>query len=59
MTDLRTYLYEPYTTRLENGREVLVQLFREPKSGTVIHAQLLFRQPDGGWGAAYPLERKP
>jgi hypothetical protein len=59
MAELRTYLYEPYTARLETGRDVLVQLFRNPESGEVIHAQLLFRQPDGGWGAPYPLERKP
>lgn len=59
MADLRTYLYEPYVARLESGREVLVQLFRDPDSGEVTHAQLLFRQSDGGWSMAYPLERKP
>lgn len=59
MADLRTYLYEPFVTRLPHGAEVLVQLFRNPETGEVTHAQLLFRQRDGGWGAAYPLERKP
>lgn len=59
MADLRTYLYEPFVTRLESGRVVLVQLFRDPETGQVTHAQLLFGQSDGGWSVAYPLERKP
>jgi hypothetical protein len=58
MTEPSTYLYEPYTGRLENGREVLVQIFRNPDDGTVIVAQLTFRQIGGVWGPPYTLEIK-
>lgn len=55
MAELRTYLYEPYLARLDNGREVLVQLFRDPKTGEVT-GQISFRQVGGEWGAPYQLE---
>lgn len=55
MAELRTYLYEPYVARLDNGREVLVQLFRDPKTGDVT-GQISFRQVGGEWGAPYQLE---
>jgi hypothetical protein len=51
-----TYLYEPYVAILENGREVLVQIFRNPDTGQPIQAQLAFRQAGGTWGVPYPLE---
>jgi hypothetical protein len=58
MTEPSTYLYEPYIGRLENGREVLVQIFRNPADGAVIAAQLTFRQAGGSWGPPYQLEVK-
>jgi len=54
--DPSAYLYEPYVALLENGREVLVQLFRDPESGRTLIAQLSFRQAGGSWGVPYNLE---
>ena len=55
MPEPRTYLYEPYVAVMENGREVLVQIFRDPTSGQVT-GQISFRQAGGCWGAPYQLE---
>jgi hypothetical protein len=51
-----TYLYEPYMAILENGREVLVQIFRNPETGHTLRASLAFRQAGGSWGVPYTLE---
>jgi len=51
-----TYLYEPYMAILENGREVLVQIFRDPDTGNTLRASLAFRQAGGSWGVPYTLE---
>lgn len=58
MTEPSTYLYEPYMARLENGREVLVQLFRDPTDGKLIVGQITFRQVGGSWGPPYQLEAR-
>lgn len=54
----KTFIYEVYLTTLENGQQVMFQLFREPETGKTLHAQLAFRSPaTGSWGVPYQCER--
>lgn len=55
MPEPATYLFERFLGRLP-GADVLVHVFRDPTTGTVIHAELRTRRPGGTWGDAYPLE---
>jgi hypothetical protein len=35
MADAKTYIYEVYTTHLDNSQMVLVQIFRDPETDKV------------------------
>lgn len=55
--EVSTYLYEPYVAILEDGRQALVQIFRDPTTGHVRNCQIAFRSFSWEtWGAPYPLE---
>ena len=56
--DAKTYTYEVFTTYLETGQQVMVQIFRDPLNGRVLHAQLAFKDTLGSWGVPYQLEKK-
>ena len=60
MADAKTYVYEVYTTtRLDTEQMVLIQIFRDPDDGRVLHAQLAFKNASGdSWGTPYQLEKK-
>tara|TARA_R110000868_G_scaffold12871_2_gene60896 strand:+ start:124 stop:330 length:207 start_codon:yes stop_codon:yes gene_type:complete len=59
MADAKTYVYEVYTTRLDTEQMVLIQIFRDPDDGQVLHAQLAFKNAIGdSWGTPYQLEKK-
>jgi len=59
MADAKTYVYEVYTTRLDTEQMVLIQIFRDPDNGQVLHAQLAFKNAIGdSWGTPYQLEKK-
>jgi hypothetical protein len=59
MTDLQTYLYECFVTTLENGQQVLFQVFRDPETFACVHAQMAFKTPSTGtWGNPYQLEKR-
>jgi len=48
-----------YTTRLDTEQMVLIQIFRDPDDGRVLHAQLAFKSAVGdSWGTPYQLEKK-
>jgi hypothetical protein len=58
MTELQTFTYEAFVGKLENGREVLVQIFRNPDTLEVLASQLAFKTIVGGtWQTPYPLEK--
>ena len=58
--DVDTYTYEVYLTALPNGQLVMVQIFREPDTLKVIHAQIAFKNAVGdSWGVPYQLEVAP
>lgn len=57
MAEPLAFTYEPLITRIGCGRtRVLVQLFRNPETGEILHAQLCVENPQGGWGVPYQLE---
>lgn len=58
MTDAKTYHYEVYKTTLDNGQQVMVQIFRDPTDGRVLHSQLSFRTNQDSWGVPYQLEKQ-
>lgn len=59
MSEVQFFDYEVYTTTLDNGQEVLIQIFRKPESGIVLHAQMAFRTATGdSWSVPYQLEKK-
>lgn len=54
----QTFIYEVYLTTLDNGQNVMFQLFRDVDTGRTLHAQLAFRSPQtGSWGIPYQCER--
>ena len=59
MADAKTYVYEVYTTNLDTEQMVLIQIFRDPDNGQVLHAQMAFKNAVGdSWGTPYQLEKK-
>jgi hypothetical protein len=56
--DAKTYIYEVYTSNLDNGQQVMVQIFRDPLDGRVLHSQLAFKDVLDSWGVPYQLEKK-
>lgn len=55
MAEPQAYIYEPLITHMGRLR-VLVQLFRSPTSGEILHAQLCHETAAGGWSVPYTLE---
>ena len=59
MAVAKTYIYEVYTTHLDSNQMVLVQIFRDPDDGRVLHAQIAFKDAIGdSWQTPYQLEKK-
>jgi hypothetical protein len=58
MPEIPTFIYETYTTVLDNGQEVLFQLFRDAETGAFLDAQMSFKVLGGSWGVPYPLEKR-
>jgi len=59
MADAKTYGYEVFTTCLDTEQMVLIQIFRDPDNGHVLHAQMAFKNAVGdSWGTPYQLEKK-
>ena len=50
MTELQTFTYEAFVGKLDNGREVLVQIFRNPDTLEVLASQLAFKTIAGVHG---------
>jgi hypothetical protein len=60
MPETTSYIYEPLVGRLENGQQVLVQLFRDPDTLELLQAQIAFRCAAWDtWGVPFTLEVAP
>lgn len=58
MTELQTFIYEAFVGRLENGQQVLVQIFRDPDTLDVLHSQIAFKTVSAGtWQTPYTIEK--
>ena len=58
MNELQTFIYEAFVGRLENGQQVLVQVFRNPDTLDVLHSQIAFKTVAGGtWQTPYTIEK--
>ena len=58
MTDPQIFDYLVLKTVLDNGQEVLVQIFTEPDTGKYLLGQIAFRSHASSWGVPIPLEKK-
>lgn len=50
--------YSVYTGVMDNGQEILVQIFTEPDTGKYLLGQIAFRSHASSWGVPIPLEKK-
>jgi hypothetical protein len=58
MTEVQTFTYEAFVGKLENGQQVLIQIFRNPDTLEVLASQLAFKTVAAGtWQTPYPLEK--
>jgi hypothetical protein len=58
MTDIQIFDYSVYTGVMDNGQEILVQIFTNPKSGKFLLGQIAFRTATASWGQPIPLEKR-
>ena len=58
MNELQTFTYECFIGRMDNGQQVLVQIFRNPATLDVLASQIAFRTNSGdSWQTPYQLEK--
>ena len=57
MTDIQIFDYSVYTGVMDNGQEILVQIFTNPDSGKFLLGQIAFRSHVSSWGVPIPLEK--
>ena len=58
MSDHKIVDYSVYVGTMENGQEILVQIFTDSDSGDYLMGQIAFRTASSSWGVPYPLEKK-
>ena len=58
MTDIQIFDYSVYTGVMDNGQEILVQIFTNPDSGKFLMGQIAFKSAAASWGVPIPLEKR-
>jgi hypothetical protein len=58
MTDIQIFDYSVYTGVMDNGQEILVQIFTSPESGKFLMGQIAFKTATASWGQPIPLEKR-
>jgi hypothetical protein len=58
MTEPKIVDYSVYTGVMDNGQEILVQIFTSPESGKFLLGQIAFRTATSTWGMPIPLEKR-
>jgi hypothetical protein len=58
MTEPQIFKYSVYVGTMDNGQEILVQIFTDSDSGDYLMGQIAFRTASSSWGVPYPLEKK-
>ena len=58
MTDIQIFDYSVYTGVMDNGQQILVQIFTSPESGKFLMGQIAFSTATSSWGQPIPLEKR-
>ena len=58
MSEPQFFDYSVYIGVMDNGQEILVQIFTESKSGKYLMGQIAFRSHASSWGVPIPLEKR-
>jgi hypothetical protein len=58
MSEPQIFDYSVYIGAMDNGQEILVQIFTEPETGKYLLGQIAFRSHASSWGVPIPLEKK-
>ena len=58
MSEPQFFDYSVYVGAMDNGQEILVQIFTEPESGKYLMGQIAFRSHASSWGVPIPLEKR-
>ena len=58
MTDIQIFDYSVYTGVMDNGQEILVQIFTNPDSGKFLMGQIALSTAASSWGQPIPLEKR-
>ena len=58
MEEPQIFNYSVYTGVMDNGQEVLVQIFTDPDTGKYLLGQIAFRSHASSWGVPIPLEKR-
>jgi hypothetical protein len=58
MSEPQFFDYSVYVGVMDNGQEILVQIFTEPESGKYLMVQIAFRSHASSWGVPIPLEKR-
>ena len=56
MTEPKVFIYEIGRCSMDNGQEILVQIFRHEDTHKIIRAQIAFRTSAGSWGVPTELD---
>ena len=58
MSEPQFFDYSVYIGVMDNGQEILVQIFIEPETGKYLLGQIAFRSHASSWGVPIPLEKR-
>ena len=58
MSEPQIFDYSVYIGAMDNGQEILVQIFTEPESGKYLMGQIAFRSHASSWSVPIPLEKR-
>ena len=58
MTEPQIVDYSVYTGVMDNGQQILVQIFTSPESGKFLMGQIAFSTAASSWGQPIPLEKR-
>ena len=58
MSEPQIFDYSVYVGAMDNGQEILVQIFTEPETGKYLLGQIAFRSHASSWGVPIPLEKR-
>ena len=58
MTEPQIVDYSVYSGVMDNGPQILLQIFTSPESGKFLMGQIAFKTATASWGQPIPLEKR-